>query len=462
VKLIVKILVRSRKDANAVKAVLERHPETSHWIIETLGGNRGYKLENEIQQLLEPFTLVLLGREDIDVYENIRDLEDQVPFTSIILGKTKKIRNSTLEMIHALLTKGRTIIRMKTKWYTSYILSGYPKGKTLDLPLKPYYDTLFLYSRGAARALALLGIEEKEALLLLVKTDGGIHYVYSGNILIGKINFINNNIEFKTDDPILITNSIQDLIHANNEILRILETYSSNILLNAINKVNPKQIIVPISGGKDSAVALALTTKIVDKNKVKAIYVDTGIDFPENKETVEELASKVGVELITTSAGVDYGLLAGKPLPTSNNRWCTGRKLQALNKAIKEISKNGNILLVVGDRDSESDRRSRRPIIRVDDVLPYPAVSPLRLWSGAHVLAYLWWKGLPINPLYSLGFYRTGCYLCFALRSWEINIMDEEGLIDNILKRKPWQKDFFRRFLEKRYGVNGWQMLKKN
>ena len=452
-----KILVRSKRDADAVNAVLKRFAEVSHWRVESLGGLRGERLVQEIQSRIEPFTIILLGREEAGIYPLAKPLEDKIPFTAVIQARTRKVRNSTVEMIHSLLTRGRAVIRLKTKWNKSYILSGAPKGKTLDLPVEPYYDTFFLYSKGAKRILEILGLAGDPGLLLVLKGPRGLHYVFSGGTLVGKVDFATPSYKLepqgeKYSDTIAKT-SIEELIEENTSILELLEDNAIELIREAYNSVQPKRVVVPVSGGKDSSAALLLASKALDPDIITAIYVDTGIDFPENREAAERIASRAGIDLLKVTGGVDRGLMEGLPLPSPENRWCTGRKLEALRKGIEKVEPSGRVLLVVGDRDSESEKRSRRPLVRIDNALPYPAVSPLRLWSGAHVMGYLWMRGGLVNKLYSLGFYRTGCYLCFSLRAWELHIMVEEGLVSRIITSRPLHKRLFDRFLSLKSGA---------
>ena len=452
-----KILVRSKRDADAVNAVFKRFAEVSHWRVESLGGLRGERLIREIQSRIEPFTIVLLGREEADIYPLVKPLEDERPFTAILQARTKRVRNSTVEMIHSLLTRGRAIIRLKTKWNKSYVLSGAPKGKTIDLPVEPYYDTFFLYSRGARRLLDTLGLAGDPGLLLVLKGPRGLHYVYSGDKLLGRVDFSTPNYMIKPRaekySDIIAKTSIEELVGENTSILEILESSAVKLIREAYDRVKPRKVVVPVSGGKDSSAALLLSSEALDPSMITAIYVDTGIDFPENKEAAEKIASKAGIDLVEVNAGVDKGLMEGFPLPNPENRWCTGRKLEALRKAIERVEPSGRVLIIVGDRDSESEKRSRRPLVRIDSMLPYPAVSPLRLWSGAHVMGYLWMRGGLVNSLYSLGFYRTGCYLCFSLRSWELRIMIEEGIVSRIINSRPSHKPLFDRFLSLKSGA---------
>jgi len=217
---------------------------------------------------------------------------------------------------------------------------------------------------------------------------------------------------------------------------------------------DPDTVIVPWSGGKDSTAALLIAVKAFGRDRVRAIYVDTGIDFPENMEYVEEVSSKIGIDYIVERAYVDEGLLMeDMPMPSPDYRWCTGRKLEALRRAFRGAAR-GKTIVVTGDRDAESGRRYKRPPARRDQETGLPLLAPLKPWGGGHVQLYILSRGLPLNPLYEAGFYRIGCYICYSLRSWEINVMKKAGVIDRILSRKPGHRKLIELFLDaKRKGL---------
>ncbi len=89
-------------------------------------------------------------------------------------------------------------------------------------------------------------------------------------------------------------------------------------------------------------------------------------------------------------------------MPTHDNRWCTSRKIASVMVTIAKLSE-GNTLIITGDRNAESRRRSLRPSVRVLDKNTI-MLTPIKLWSGAHVQLYILKKGLRFNPLYEKGF----------------------------------------------------------
>lgn len=450
-----KILVRSRKDARAVEASIERFMPGWGIRVETLSGARGERLVEAVAEEAEPYTVVLLGRED----EPLRDLIEPVlpPFSVLEVTRGRKVRNNTVEMLYSYLTRARARIRLETSWDGStYRLAG-RMGEPLEgLPLTPQGDSFLLYGRGA-KLLSLFMTRSVGPAALLFKVKGGKHLVYSGPHALG---------EFYADDsspvprgspyrgvkPVRFT--FESIVEANRSLLSLLEERSARVLREL--EPDPDTVIVPWSGGKDSTAALLVALKAYGRDAVTAVYVDTGIDFPENLEYVEQLSDKLGVNLIIKRADVDKGLLEEHmPMPHPEYRWCTGRKLDALRDGFREAAR-GKTIVVTGDRDGESEKRGRRPVKRYDEKLGYPVLSPLKLWSGAHVQAYIAGKGLPLNPLYEAGFYRLGCYVCFALRSWEVNVMRKNGLIQKIVRERPRHKQLFDRFLElKKRGYGG-------
>ncbi|MEM1921862.1 MAG: phosphoadenosine phosphosulfate reductase family protein, partial [Desulfurococcaceae archaeon] len=190
-----------------------------------------------------------------------------------------------------------------------------------------------------------------------------------------------------------------------------------------------------------------LALSVFSKNIVKVLYVDTGLEFPHTIRYVEELSNKLGIDIYVKHAGIDRELLSGnKPFPTHENRWCTEIKISTVMKSIAELS-SGNTLIITGDRDSESLKRSIRPPLRIVDEKTRIA-SPLKFWSTAHVQLYLISKNIPLNPLYDRGFYRIGCYICPSLRSWELYIMNKDPYLSNSLTKYELYNKFLKYRLE--------------
>ncbi|WP_082398378.1 phosphoadenosine phosphosulfate reductase domain-containing protein [Aeropyrum camini] len=408
-----RVVARSRKDAKAARAALDKFMGGWGIEVESLGGPRGGALEEAILEEARPFTVFLMGREDLGP-DSIESLESQLPpFSEVAVVKGSRVRNVRIETIYASLNSARARLRLRTHWSGStFILSRQPGAVEVEhLPYSPQGDSFFVYGRGS-KVLGMFMQRSVGGAALLFKMYGGKHLVYAGPRPLGELVIDNSKPLpqgklYRGVKPVRV--GLETLVEANRSILAMLEHHSVGVLKRAGEDVDT--VIVPWSGGKDSTAALLVAVEAFGREAVRAVYVDTGIDFIENAEYVEKVASSLGVDLVYAKADVDDGLLIeGMPMPDPEYRWCTGRKLDALRRAFQTLS-SGKTIIVTGDRDGESEKRGRRPPLRHDEKLGYPVASPLKLWSGGHVQLYILSKGIPLNPLYEAGFYRIGCYL---------------------------------------------------
>jgi cysteine desulfurase / selenocysteine lyase len=163
---------------------------------------------------------------------------------------------------------------------------------------------------------------------------------------------------------------------------------------------------VSFSGGKDSTAVLHIARKA---GVTKAFFIDTGIEFPE---TIAFVRSQ-GVDVIQKA--VDFWQAAEKAGPPGkDNRWCC--KLLKLHPLKLYLADIGPCVTVQGNRWYESWNRAG-----LDETSQNPAnplqlnISPIRNWRALEVFLYLWWQGLPLNPLYDRGLERIGCFLCPAM-----------------------------------------------
>ncbi|HXW98562.1 MAG TPA: aminotransferase class V-fold PLP-dependent enzyme, partial [Methanomicrobiales archaeon] len=163
---------------------------------------------------------------------------------------------------------------------------------------------------------------------------------------------------------------------------------------------------VSFSGGKDSMAAMALARKA---GIASAFFIDTGIEFPETVKFVEEQ----GVEVIRKAG--DFWAAAEKAGPPAKDmRWCC--KLLKLQPLRLHLATTGPCVTVQGNRWYESWNRADLEATSQNPANPLQLnISPIRNWRALEVFLYLWWRNLPVNPLYDQGIERIGCYLCPAM-----------------------------------------------
>lgn len=435
-----RVIVRAKKDADAVRAMLSRY--YSGWDVEvaTLGGVR--EPERAAERLAElasgsKYVVVLLGREEAA----LAGLAEGLPPTAVLKQlKYAKVRNARLAALRAELERARAALRNSVGWTGSaYLLS--PRAIPLFNCWDPAYDAFIGLGDGfRARLEELVGPVGGNP--LLVRMRAGVHEVYSGPSLVARLRFPDEGLpsgERVGGEPVDV--KLGDLLEANRVVIEAHERGSLEFLRE--RGAEADEVFVPLSGGKDSSAALVLATKAFGAKRVTAVYVDTGVDFPQNPEYVRGLAAKLGVRLVLARAPV-LEELPSRGLPTHGaGRWCTGLKLNALRSALHELAQTASEpVVVVGDRDAESESRSRRPPARRGEV--GLELAPLKQWSAALVQLYLIREGVGLNPLYLCGFYRLGCYVCPALRGWELYVMLKDRGILEQLKGAPFFEEFLR------------------
>ena len=450
-----RLVVRSKRDRDAVRAALESfYPEWGLGV-ETLQGARSSsgiaeKVEELVKEEPYSFYVVLLGRED---REAARELEKNYvlpPNVVVHVTSRKKVRNHRLEQLAREILFARSLFRQPAGWDEEHrvYLFGLRMGEPLEGYTPSIYNDPFLALGKASKKLLdrLLGGDTGYP-ALIVRGEKGIHTVYTGRRVAGQLlveDYARRPGAVRVAGVEPVYTSVERIVEANRPVLELYEKISIEFLKRHAEQYDT--VVVPWSGGKDSTAVLILALKALGRKKLRVVFTDTGTEFPQTHSYIEKVAEKLGVEVHRAYAGVDKGLLEeGMPMPSHDNRWCTGRKIEATHRAIREVAE-GKTLILVGDREAESPRRAARPPQYIDQ-WGYPTLSPIRLWGAVHVQLYLLANNVPLNPLYLQGFYRVGCYMCPALRSWEVYALTTNTSLYLRLARYP----VFREFIRRRY-----------
>lgn len=180
------------------------------------------------------------------------------------------------------------------------------------------------------------------------------------------------------------------------------------------------KIHVSFSGGADSTSVLVLAVEALGAERVVAVYSDTGLEYPETREYVEKLASKLGVELVVLKPEVSFiDEIARRGLMSVENRWCT--ELLKL-RPLREYYTRRNVKIYLdGARDYESTLRAKTPRISENPALPgVLRALPIKKWPRILVQLYLLSRGIELNPLYDKGYSRIGCIVCPAMHKHEL------------------------------------------
>jgi len=102
----------------------------------------------------------------------------------------------------------------------------------------------------------------------------------------------------------ILRNFVKNICNARGDwtIERFLEE-ESKILLEKIGK---KNVFLFVSGGVDSTVAFALLSKILGKNRVRGLFVDTGLLRKNEVDFVEKSLRAIGADLTTLREGEHF------------------------------------------------------------------------------------------------------------------------------------------------------------
>lgn len=214
--------------------------------------------------------------------------------------------------------------------------------------------------------------------------------------------------------------TLNDMIKANTQIMENYEREAVNFIKSTASKHN-LPMVVAFSGGKDSLATMLLVRKVVPE--VEAVFIDTGLEFPETYDYVEQVSKEMGFKLHVAGGGEAFFKgLEYFGAPGKDYRWCCKvLKLGPNAKKMLSIYPEG-FLAFVGQRRYESEVRAMSERIWKNPWLPVQtAASPIQNWTALHIWIYILKEGAMINPLYYEGMERLGCWACPGSDLTELN-----------------------------------------
>lgn len=191
-------------------------------------------------------------------------------------------------------------------------------------------------------------------------------------------------------------------------------------------------IVVPISGGKDSQACLKLAVQKHPDKTVIELFCDTKFEHPKTYIHIDRISRLYGVEIKTVSGGsVEEKCLKYGRFPGGGARHCTDElKIRETKLFCRDLaSKQGGFEVWYGMRSEESSERSKRYAGKIDhdlyephEIIPgkYPKYLgkmgvrfklPILSWTSQEVFSLLAGEE---NELYKEGFGRVGCFPCLA------------------------------------------------
>jgi phosphoadenosine phosphosulfate reductase len=194
-------------------------------------------------------------------------------------------------------------------------------------------------------------------------------------------------------------------------------TRGREVLIAVLATYEAQQVAVAFTGGKDSAVALAMwrdTLALDGSSPLRAVSIDTGLKFPQTLEFRDRLCADWNVELTIARPTVD---LSTYPVAQDKLTCCRDLKVTPLMRALRETDTR---VLISGIRRDEHPSRASRPYAEFCPATDaangnHPEhwqVNPLLDWSEMDVWAHVTAESLPYCELYHEGYRSLGCIPC--------------------------------------------------
>jgi phosphoadenosine phosphosulfate reductase len=202
-----------------------------------------------------------------------------------------------------------------------------------------------------------------------------------------------------------------DAVAANGPVLERYEANSISFIREVCDGHPDLPVTVSYSGGKDSLATLLVVQRAL--GPVPLLFADTGFEFPETYENIEEVAIRYGVEVVRSSGETAFDATFAKHGPPAvDARWCCKVcKLDPVGEAIR--GSFGECLSFIGQRKYESQKRAKSRRVWRNPALPVQlSAAPIHTWTALHVWLYLFRERAPYNCLYETGLDRIGCYIC--------------------------------------------------
>jgi 3'-phosphoadenosine 5'-phosphosulfate sulfotransferase (PAPS reductase)/FAD synthetase len=216
-----------------------------------------------------------------------------------------------------------------------------------------------------------------------------------------------------------------------------------------------KNPCVCFSGGKASLAVLHMVKRC--KGDVPVVFNDTGVEHPATVEYVKQIADLWHLDLIITKPDMTFweivdrygfpGIRASKKEKADPSRGKKNRQhpkccdILKRDPMVKIIRKYGFDLAFLGIQACESRNRflwiAQRGQFSYNKHWGITKCYPIAFWTDQDLMDYIKRYNLPLNPVYKMGFDRTGCLPCTANLKWREQLARANPkLLNYILQKK--------------------------
>ena len=249
------------------------------------------------------------------------------------------------------------------------------------------------------------------------------------------------------------------------------------------------KIIVQFSGGKDSQACLIWAVKKYGKERITAVFCDTGWEHKDTYNHINNICKILDVNLIILRNNkykdfVDMSIKKTR-FPSTTRRFCTS-ELKIIPMVDYILSQDESFIIIQGIRGAESAKRAnldvecsyfkeyfskeaknlyhKKAVKKWCETHDASVLRPIFKWSSQDVIDYILENGQQPNPLYKRGFARVGCFPCVMCRKSEIQLISkDEWASGRLLKAEQRMKIETKRgssffspsYIPKRFCANG-------
>lgn len=177
---------------------------------------------------------------------------------------------------------------------------------------------------------------------------------------------------------------------------------------------------VAFSGGKDSIVAFDLVQRALPHNKMKVLFGDTGMEFPDTYKIVDQISefcAKEGIDFLRSKCELEPEYTWSKfGPPAQTMRWCCSvHKTAPQIILLREYTENPHFrgMAFTGIRGDESASRSEYEDVSLGEkIRGQYSCHPILEWNSAELFLYIYDRDLLLNDAYKKGNSRAGCLVC--------------------------------------------------
>ena len=211
------------------------------------------------------------------------------------------------------------------------------------------------------------------------------------------------------------------------------------------------KVLVSFSGGKDSQACLIKAVNDYGKDKVTAVFCDTGFEHNVTYKHIHNVVEALGVPLVTLRSDkyndfVDMSIKKGR-FPSTMARFCTS-ELKVIPMIDYILAQDESFIIIQGIRAKESKARAgydvecsyfkeyfngkvkglyhKRAVLEWCKTHDASVLRPIFHWSAQDVIDYILANGQRPNPLYERGFSRVGCFPCVMCRKREVQLISKD------------------------------------